>query len=440
LQKSSDASSPTPDEPRTARRLSVIARVNRRTIAAAHALRSWVRDRSANPGALLSELLIAALRPYTKAERTLPIVVAAIVGISSLLVLLPASPSAAALGTVGTGGGVRIAVGGSSHYQTSVDGPSTAGSDVTQTDGPSFQPISLPVDVSTGTPAATATTAPDQVLSDGTLVTGYAPATSVEDGSNLITTYRVRSGDSLSSIASKYSISMMTLWWANKLKSKADLHVGQVLRVPTENGIVVTVTASDTLESLAAQYKVSADSIVALNGLTDPVLVVGQVLIMPGAYGKPIPTPTPAPVTKYHYSSGVSAAGVGTKYTGGRLRWPVIGGGNYVSQYFHGIHLAIDIAAQMGTPVVAAAAGRVVFAGWRSNGGGWQVWLSNGSNLGTGYYHMSALSVAVGQYVSPGQQVGRVGMTGHATGPHLHFEVWIGQVDSGYRVNPMAYL
>ncbi len=304
----------------------MVARFNRRAITAANSLRTSFRDRSANPAALLSEVVASALRPYTKAERTLPIVVAAIVGISSLLVLLPSSPSAAVLGTQGGGGDVRIAVGGGSRYQTSVDGPQTAGDDVTPGDGPSFQPISLPGDVSGSTPSSAPTTAPDQVLADGTLVTGYAPATSVEDGSSLITTYRVRSGDTLSSVAKKYKINMMTLWWANKLKSKTDLHVGQILQVPTADGLIVTVTANDTLDSLAARYKVDPAEIVALNQLVDPVLVVGQVLIMPGAHGAPIPTPKPLPVAvvKYHPSSGGTASGIGTKYTGGRLRWPVM--------------------------------------------------------------------------------------------------------------------
>jgi murein DD-endopeptidase MepM/ murein hydrolase activator NlpD len=83
----------------------------------------------------------------------------------------------------------------------------------------------------------------------------------------------------------------------------------------------------------------------------------------------------------------------------------------------------------------------VIFAGWKNNGGGYQVWIAHGSGLYTTYNHMSAISVGSGQGVSVGQQVGRVGQSGHATGPHLHFEVWRGGVwDGGSRVNPLAYL
>jgi murein DD-endopeptidase MepM/ murein hydrolase activator NlpD len=119
--------------------------------------------------------------------------------------------------------------------------------------------------------------------------------------------------------------------------------------------------------------------------------------------------------------------------------WPVAGG--YISQYFHYGHYAIDIAADPGTRVMAAASGTVIFAGWKNNGGGYQVWIAHGSNLYTTYNHMSAITVGRGQSVSRGQQVGRVGMTGNATGPHLHFEVWRGPVwDGGVRVNPLIYL
>ena len=70
--------------------------------------------------------------------------------------------------------------------------------------------------------------------------------------------YKVKSGDTLVEIAQKFDVSMMTLWWANKLKSKDDLHVGQVLRIPPVSGLVYTVKDTDTLDAVAAEYKVDS--------------------------------------------------------------------------------------------------------------------------------------------------------------------------------------
>jgi murein DD-endopeptidase MepM/ murein hydrolase activator NlpD len=294
-------------------------------------------------------------------------------------------------------------------------------------------------------PAATTdTTEPTAVegpfLDDGTLLKPVAVNTTVADGRDLMETYKVKAGDTLTGIASKYGVSMMTLWWANNLKSKDDLHLGQTLTIPPVTGLVLTVKASDTLTGLAAKYKVDEQEILEANKLEDPNLVVGQVLAIPGAIGKAIPTQK-APATKSTPGSRGGSSRAPATYSGGAFSWPVSGGGNYISQYFHYGHYGLDIAADYGSPVRAAASGTVIFAGWKGNGGGYQVWIAHGSGLYTTYNHMSAISVGSGQSVGEGQQVGRVGQSGHATGPHLHFEVWRGGVWSGgSRVNPLAYL
>ena len=272
-------------------------------------------------------------------------------------------------------------------------------------------------------------------LDDGTLYKPVAVDTSVQSASSLLRRYTVRSGDTLTGIASHFGLSMMTIWWANNLSSKDALKVGQALVIPPVNGLVVTVKAGDTLVSLATHYKVSSQSIVDANELTDRNLIVGQVLVMPGAQGAPIPAP------KITVSSG-SGGGSGTfTYVGGAWAWPVVGGNNYISQYYHYGHYGVDIAAQYGTKIVSPLAGRVIYAGWKSNGGGYQVWISHGNGLYTAGYHMSAVLVTVGEVVARGQQIGRVGMTGWATGTHEHFEVWIGYPwqSSSYRVNPLRY-
>ena len=98
-------------------------------------------------------------------------------------------------------------------------------------------------------------------------------------------------------------------------------------------------------------------------------------------------------------------------------------------------HPGIDIAAEMGTPIVAAADGVVTAAGW--NGGyGNMVDIDHGDGIVTRYGHASALAVSVGQQVRRGETIAYVGSTGRSTGPHLHYEVRVG----GQPVNPAAYL
>jgi murein DD-endopeptidase MepM/ murein hydrolase activator NlpD len=86
------------------------------------------------------------------------------------------------------------------------------------------------------------------------------------------------------------------------------------------------------------------------------------------------------------------------------------------------MHTGVDFAAPEGTPVLAAQAGRVVLAEALS-GYGLTVMLEHPSGLQTLYAHLREIGVAVGQSLDQGQQLGTVGMTGTATGPHLHFEL-----------------
>ncbi len=99
-------------------------------------------------------------------------------------------------------------------------------------------------------------------------------------------------------------------------------------------------------------------------------------------------------------------------------------------------HEGIDLPAPVGTPVFAAADGRVVYAGHGVRGYGNMVVLKHAGDLLTVYAHNSALLVAQGQPVRAGDRIALVGQSGHATGPHLHFEVRSGQIPR----DPMNYL
>jgi len=267
-------------------------------------------------------------------------------------------------------------------------------------------------------------------------------------GSGVFSTYTVAAGDTLGAIANKFDVSITTLYWANKsgLADPQSLRLGQPLVIPAADGLVIAVAATDTIDSLAAKYKLTPQDLMDANGLAGPNIVTGQTLFIPGANGGAIPTPTPTPTPKPLPVPAARAGGGGSgSWSGARLLWPVRG---TISQYFHAGHPAIDIAARSGTPVVAAAAGTVIYAGWKTTGGGVGggivVWISHGGGLYTTYNHLSSEITRVGQRVSAGQRIGYVGMTGRATGPHLHFEVWVtlpwgDWTTSGAR-NPMAFL
>ena len=107
------------------------------------------------------------------------------------------------------------------------------------------------------------------------------------------------------------------------------------------------------------------------------------------------------------------------------LRW---GGSDF--------HPGIDIANDMGTPIVATADGVVEVAGWNSGGYGNMVDIDHGNGLMTRYGHASQVVVTAGQHVKRGQIIAYMGSTGFSTGPHCHYEVHV----NGQVVNPATYL
>lgn len=100
-------------------------------------------------------------------------------------------------------------------------------------------------------------------------------------------------------------------------------------------------------------------------------------------------------------------------------------------------HGAIDIAVRY-TPVYAPASGRVIIARWLSGYGNY-VMIDHGDGYYTGFGHLSSFNVSQGQTVSRGQQIAVSGNTGISTGPHLHYEVYIGGTANSYRVDPLQY-
>lgn len=254
--------------------------------------------------------------------------------------------------------------------------------------------------------------------------------------------YLVQSGDNLSLIASRFDLSIETLYWYNEMENADLLSVGQELEIPPMDGLIHEVEAGETLEAIAQEYDVRIGSLIAYapNNLREPyTLQEGQEIFIPGA-AKPIPRPVvtwrPATTTSSSWFR-ISAPPYANLPGGERFSWPVIG---LITDRFGWTgtrwHRGLDIAAPRGTPIYSAAAGTVVYAGWQSSAG-YYVELDHGEGWVTRYHHMMQQpEVTAGQWVERGQLLGFIGCTGWCTGPHVHFEVRY----NGDPTNPLDYL
>ena len=258
-----------------------------------------------------------------------------------------------------------------------------------------------------------ATTSPAEPVIDGAVLVAEAgplgtivdiPETSPQ--ADHITVYTVHQGENLGQIAAMFDISVDTIRWANDLPPGAGLKPEQVLIIPPISGIIHVVKKGDTIASLAKLYRAEAEDILAFNDLGgETILVVGDSIIVPD--GKKI-------------EKIISKTGGLPTYVGYFTR-PVKGGRR--TQGIHG-HNGIDIAAPVGTPLYAAAEGKVIIARYGWNGGyGNYVVINHPNGTQTLYGHASSLNVSEGQYVKQGQVIAKMGNTGRSTGSHVHFEV-----------------
>jgi murein DD-endopeptidase MepM/ murein hydrolase activator NlpD len=239
-----------------------------------------------------------------------------------------------------------------------------------------------------------------------------------EERENIIS-YKVESGDNVSGVANKFGISPDTIRWANDIKGNTLKEGDELLILPT-TGVMYYVEKGDTLSQIAKIHKAKAEDIVEFNDIDEKKIIAGDRLIIPG--GTPPPPPPPARVTS-------SARIVQSSFIN-----PVPGG--MITQRTHSYN-AVDIYNHCGSPIVAAAAGRVTQVGRGSWPAGNFVKIDHGSVVIL-YAHMQSIYVNVGDYVSQGKQIGTVGNTGKTigrTGCHLHFDVLSLKIR-----NPFAHL
>ncbi len=277
--------------------------------------------------------------------------------------------------------------------------------------------------------------------------------------------HKLREGDTLSSVAKKYGLTVKALKALNANKDLSDLSALNKLLVSQEqnyvrvkvmktrvkkqsipfetverNSSVLTKGTKKTTQEGSNGIKEITELVTYINGKESYSTVVSE-KVTKNPVNKIILVGTKT-YSSYSYSSGaVSSSG---------FIWPTVGAYTISSNYGYrrlwisssSFHSGLDIIRSggysSGTPIVAAASGTVVKVERISYGYGHNVIISHGNGIQTRYAHMLAgsISVSVGQYVYQGQQIGKIGSTGNSTGPHLHFEVIV----NGSKVNPLNYI
>lgn len=261
-------------------------------------------------------------------------------------------------------------------------------------------------------------------------------------GTSVSRAYVVESGDSLWAIAQRHGVSVEGLAAVNRLALTTILQPGQRLVIPAPGTAaarppvrpattttVHVVRPGETLWGIAQRYGGRVEDLMAMNDLGHSDWIKpGQRIV--------VSLPRHRQVAAQARQSPPVMADIQAMRASGGFIWP--SRGVITSRFgwrYRRHHDGIDIAAPSGTPIYAARGGVVEFAGWRG-GYGRVVYVNHGDGVVTVYGHASSLHVRTGQRVEKGQLIARVGRSGYATGPHLHFEVRV----NGRAVNPLAYL
>ncbi len=252
--------------------------------------------------------------------------------------------------------------------------------------------------------------------------------------------YRVRPGDTLAGIAAANGDSVSVLAAVNHLSNPNLLWVNQTLRIPVGVGQLRTDTSPAAVSRTVVAVVPGSPG--SMTEADNPPLVAAA--LSPGHFnpilqplvGKTVsPQLPPLPsADRYLPHSSVfngyiwPTKGVITSAFGWRPN-PMGPGEEF--------HKGIDIGAPMGTPIVAAASGVVVSAGWNPGGYGNVVEIRHPNGSLTLYAHASRVLVRAGERVDQGQEIAEMGSTGYSTGPHCHFEI---HPPGEGAVNPLAYL
>lgn len=245
--------------------------------------------------------------------------------------------------------------------------------------------------------------------------------------------YTVKTGDSVSTIADEFLVSVNTILWENSLSAYSLIRPGQSLAILPTTGVSHKVARGENIGAIAKKYGIEEEKIMEANNIIEAnKLAVGQKLIIPG--GKKISYAV-STVAKYTGLSAIRDLIIppAAKPVANKMNWPTEG--HRITQYYSWRHAGVDIANKIGTPIYAADTGTIEYIGW-TTGYGNNIVINHGGGKKTHYAHLSKFYVQRGQEVDKGDPIGAMGSTGWSTGSHLHFEVII----EGRKYNPLNYI
>lgn len=268
------------------------------------------------------------------------------------------------------------------------------------------------------------------IVSNSALMPDAGPLGTIADieesdaGTDTISVYTVRSGDTIQKIAKMFGVSVNTIIWGNDLKGAKDIKIGQDLVILPVSGIQYTIKKGDTVASIAKKYGGDPDEIISFNNLDrNQKLVAGDEIIIPNGEIRAVPSIN----TKIHVISTLIKTYINEAIDSfSYYIHPILHG--RVTQGLHGkngVDIAPDCHCSGKEALLAAAAGNVIVAkagGWNGGYGNYVV-ISHPNGTQTLYGHMYSVSVHSGDQVEQGQQIGILGSSGNSTGPHVHFEI-----------------
>lgn len=235
--------------------------------------------------------------------------------------------------------------------------------------------------------------------------------------------HQVKEGEQILQLAISFGVSQDSIMSLNKIKNARLLQIGQLLKIPSIDGILYTVKEQDTLISIAKKHSISLLDLTNVNGIKDDALTTGRVLFLPGAHLDWM--------TIQEINGDLFVCPLRGRYRiTSRFGWRVDPFTRNRS-----FHNGVDMAIVRGTPVYASLAGQVVSTGYSTVYGN-HVIIKHHSGYQTLYGHLNSIYTAPNKYVSSNTQIGTVGSTGRSTGPHLHFTVY----KNGATIDPMTLL